>query len=301
MRPRAWIAAARPFSLCSSPLSPLARAPFAPPQIGYADNRAGINNGTIYDSVLNELYNLVSPIASRVPYMLTVGNHEQLSGPSAPPFLAYAHRVGPTMPTTTSGGDPSAFWFSFDFGPVHFIALSADHDYNKSSAQWEWAKADLEAVDRASTPWTVCLIHFPLTCSSRFWCPTAAPLRDALEPLLAAAGGADVVLAGHVHAAEILYPSLGGARVADSFKDMTVPLQLVSGNPGDVETCCNGSWIYPQPSYSYWRELDGGQGDGFFGFLQLTLLDERRLTATFWDATNASVVVSINASRAARR
>jgi hypothetical protein len=63
----------------------------------------------------------------------------------------------------------------------------------------------------------------------------------------------------------------------------------------------NGSWVYPKPDYSYWRELDGGAGDGFFGWLQLTLLDEQRLSATFWCSTNESVVVAINASRASRR
>ena len=244
-----------------------------------------------------------APLATRLLTALhcskQVGNHEALSG-EAPLFTAYAHRVGPTMPTASSGGDPSAFWYSFDAGPAHFVALSADHDYNVSSPQWLWARADLESVDRARTSWVIVLLHFPLLCSSTFWCPLAKALRASFEPLFTAKRGADIVLAGHVHAAEVLYPSLNMTRVSFSFKDMTVPLQLVNGNPGDIETCCNGSWIYPQPEYSYWRELDGGQGDGFFGWLQLTLLDETRLSATFWDSANASVVVSINASRAPR-
>jgi hypothetical protein len=144
------------------------------------------------------------------------------------------------MPTAAPYfGDASAFWYAFDFGPAHFVALSADHDYAAGSPQWLWAKADLEAVDRQRTSWVVVLIHFPLLCSSTFWCPTSAALREALEPLFDdPAGGADLVLAGHVHAAEILYPSRNATRASSSFEDMQLPLQLVNGNPGDIETCC---------------------------------------------------------------
>lgn len=35
-------------------------------------------------------------------------------------FLAYRMRVAPTMPTAQSGS-ASPFWYSFNYGPVHFM------------------------------------------------------------------------------------------------------------------------------------------------------------------------------------
>ncbi len=41
----------------------------------YADDRAGTNNGTFYEQVLDDFYNEIQPLASAVPYMMSPGNH----------------------------------------------------------------------------------------------------------------------------------------------------------------------------------------------------------------------------------
>jgi hypothetical protein len=41
--------------------------------ISYADNRAGINNGSIYEGVLNDFYNEVQPSSAYGAYMTSSG------------------------------------------------------------------------------------------------------------------------------------------------------------------------------------------------------------------------------------
>ena len=70
--------------------------------ISYADNRAKINNGSIYEGVLNDFYNEVQPSSAYGAYMTSSGNHEAIVD-----FLVYRMRNSPTMPQ--NGG---LFWHS---------------------------------------------------------------------------------------------------------------------------------------------------------------------------------------------
>lgn len=94
--------------------------------ISYADNRAGINNGTIYEGVLNDFYNEVMPSSAYAPYMTSSGNHEAIVD-----FLAYRMRNSPTMPQ--NGG---LFWHSFEVGPIHFLAFDIDQPWGAGSPQY---------------------------------------------------------------------------------------------------------------------------------------------------------------------
>ena len=49
-------------------------------------------------------------------------------------FVAYTNRVAPSMPTSASGSD-SPFWYSYDYGNVHFIAFSIEQPYNITDPQ----------------------------------------------------------------------------------------------------------------------------------------------------------------------
>lgn len=74
----------------------------------------------------------MEPIVSRVPYMVTQGNHER-GWPGTHTFN-----------NTDSGGEcgvplerrfimpqagPDKPWYSFDFGPIHFLQYSTEHDF----------------------------------------------------------------------------------------------------------------------------------------------------------------------------
>ena len=101
-------------------------------------------------------------------------------------------------------------YFSFDRGPVHFIALDTrDGDIYDPANQVAWLRADLAAQRDAR--FTVVYYHHPgMTCTykgynqaviSRFM-----PLFDEF--------GVDLVFTGHAHTFERLYPIRNGAVVA---------------------------------------------------------------------------------------
>ena len=52
------------------------------------------------------------------------------------------------MPVVGSG--PNApFYYSFDYGPVHFLSYSSEHDFGPGSEQWNFIQSDLA---KASSP-----------------------------------------------------------------------------------------------------------------------------------------------------
>lgn len=89
------------------------------------------NNGSkalwsIYDEI-------TGPLRAKVPFYIARGNHD----PSGP---AYEARM--TAPFTSG----NKYYYSFDKGNAHFIALSIDEEtpYAPSSAQYKWLVSDLD-------------------------------------------------------------------------------------------------------------------------------------------------------------
>lgn len=96
--------------------------------------------------------------------------------------------------------DNAPFWYAFDYGSVHFVSISTEHDLARKSKQHRWLKAHLAGVDRCRTPWLVVLMHRPMYVvfphkSNRI---VADHLRGQLEALFEHAK-VDLVLSGHVH------------------------------------------------------------------------------------------------------
>lgn len=173
--------------------------------VAYADNRQVLFNGTIADGILDDFYNEIAPTTKHVPTMYAVGNHElQLGDGQAGVHcfangsecrgLAYVKRVAATMPTA---GSVSPFYYSFSYGPVHFLVYSTEHPFAEGSPQWRWVQSDLQSVDRAATPWTVAVAHRPMICSNTCACargrewgagrsasPPCESLCDPLDPRL---------------------------------------------------------------------------------------------------------------------
>ena len=257
--------------------------------ISYADNRAGIDHGTIYEGVLNDFYNEVQNSSAYAPYMMSSGNHEAILD-----FVAYRKRVSPTMP---QNGGP--FWHSYNYGPIHFLAFDIDQAWDAASAQYAFIAADLAAVDRTVTPWVVAYNHFPLICSNYFWCvPSAKPLQELYEPLFnAPATKVDIFYAGHVHAAEVMLPQRNGTVTQTDFVDMHDTLQVMAGFPGDIEVCCN-DWVKPKPQFSFWREDDVASDGGLFGFSEWHLANATHLRLRMFDSSNATIVLEQWMSRA---
>lgn len=177
--------------------------------------------GTAREAIYDAFFEQIAPVASRVPYHAAVGNQEHWND-----FAGYENRFA-------LNDTSKQLWHSADFGVVHAVFFSSEHNHSVGSPQYEWLAADLAAVDRSRTPWVVVLLHRPLYCSSNDYydCVRAAPeLRANLEPLFRRTK-VDLCVAGHVHQYERTTPVYDATVVAPG----EAPVYLVVGNAGDIE------------------------------------------------------------------
>ncbi|CAI0560318.1 unnamed protein product [Linum tenue] len=212
---------------------------------------------------------LISPIASKVPYMTAIGNHERdytntgsvygtpdSGGECGVPYETY-------FPMPTSAKDKP--WYSIEQGTVHFTLISTEHPWSDGSQQLEWIKTDLASVDRSKTPWLVFAGHRPMYSSSN---PTNADSKfvAALEPWLQQYK-VDLALFGHVHNYERMCSVFQGACLAMPTKDddgvdtydhdnYTAPVHAVIGMAGF--SLDKFSDTLPPPSWSLRRIAEYG-------------------------------------------
>ncbi len=132
-------------------------------------------------------------LLSRLPFYPAVGNHDY-----GFKDLARGRRRFEEAYQRVFRKPP---FYSFDAGPVHFVALDTNEAYEisaaapigRESAQRRWLEEDLKA---AKAPWKIVFMHVPLYSIHDHG--DNASLRASLEDLLQRQG-VDVVLAGHDH------------------------------------------------------------------------------------------------------
>ncbi|PSC73699.1 inactive purple acid phosphatase 27 [Micractinium conductrix] len=212
-----------------------------------------VHNGDIsyargFGSLWDRFFDQLAPTVRRVPYMTAVGNHERDWPASGDRFpldqpvfdsggecgIPYYRRT--RMPT--SGGE-DAHWYSFDFGPIHFVQYSTEHLFEPGSPQHAWLEADLAAVDRSITPWVILGGHRPMYLDSTWYglrpdCDqfVASQLRESLEGLLERYQ-VDVTWHGHHHSYQRTCPTLNERCVADNADgSAAAPVHLVLGHSG---------------------------------------------------------------------
>ncbi|XP_068668082.1 purple acid phosphatase 18-like [Aristolochia californica] len=247
-----------------------------PGDLSYADYRQHL-----WDS----FGNLVQPLASRRPWMVTEGNHEIESIPLFKDgFEAYNARW--KMPYEESGSG-SNLYYSFEVAGVHVIMLGSYADHDKYSDQYSWLKDDLSKVDRKKTPWLLALFHVPWYNSNNAHQGEGDDMMAAMEPLLYAAG-VDIVFAGHVHAYE------RSMRVYDGKRDPCGPVHITIGDGGNREGLAQ-RFKNPKPDWSVFREASFGHGE--FKIVNFTHAywswhrnddDEPIQSDTFWITSLAS-------------
>jgi hypothetical protein len=163
---------------------------------------------------------MIEPYAKVAPYMVSIGNHEfdyssggehDPSGeaPFKPSWGNFGGDSGgecgvPTvnrfhMPSERSGGN-GLFWHSYDFGSLHTIVLSSEHNCSDGSHQKTWLAQDLAKVDRSRTPWLVVELHRPMYNNEDYTGDynVAVGFQAEFEELLMQYD-VDLVLAGHYH------------------------------------------------------------------------------------------------------
>ncbi|XP_008647155.2 probable inactive purple acid phosphatase 24 [Zea mays] len=147
--------------------------------------------------------NLIAPVASRVPYMTAIGNHERdyvESGsvyvtPDSGGECGVAYESYFRMPAVSKDKP----WYSIEQGSVHFVVMSTEHKWSEMSKQYKWMNQDLSSINRSRTPWIIFIGDRPMY-SSHVGIPVNVDLTfvASVEPLLLK-HQADLVFFGHVH------------------------------------------------------------------------------------------------------
>ncbi|KAL6770803.1 hypothetical protein ACKKBF_B32745 [Auxenochlorella protothecoides x Auxenochlorella symbiontica] len=152
----------------------------------------------------------IEPLTSRIPTMYTMGNHEyddpnayesrfSTSVDSGGECGVVQQKRAP-MPTVTERD----MFYSINHGPIHFLQLNTEANFEPGSAQHDFAVADLAAVNRSVTPWVVAGFHRMMYTDSYYgFTPTssqvvATDMRAAFEDLFFEYG-VDMTWQGHLH------------------------------------------------------------------------------------------------------
>jgi hypothetical protein len=159
-------------------------------------------------------------ILARVPVMVTVGNHDWMWDQNPKrncirefvatyPYEMYLDNNAPSDITLDNACDdgwsdwnnPAILYYSFDYGPAHFICLSTfpsnntdqSTHFDPGSHQVSWLEADLAKTDKE---WIFVFTHIPIVDGKGG--PHDKPVFDACEPLFQLYG-VDAVFQGHEH------------------------------------------------------------------------------------------------------
>jgi 3',5'-cyclic AMP phosphodiesterase CpdA len=220
--------------------------------IGYADG---------YQRHWDTFLNKVEPIASKIPYMVTPGNHEFWFN-----FQAYKHRFYmPSVGTNTasasgqgsaeSEGSGDNMYYSWSYGNVHFLAMNSEtaiDTQNFNNKNLDFIKKDIETLNRDVYPWLIAHHHRPLYCTSDKECTGSVGHEDHINTLTKKAeeiyhtNNVNLVLCGHVHDYERTYPVYQGKAAIPTSASTSasgestvevegMPIYIVQGASGNRE------------------------------------------------------------------
>lgn len=197
------------------------------------------------------------PVASTVPWLPAVGNHETYYLAPLQEFLPLEGRPNPEVDETLARfalPNDEMFW-SWDVGPVHVVAMDTFYTgFEQAPAGAEWIAADLAA--HRDAPWTIVFLHDPMFSSGPHG--SNEGLREVLLPLLEA-GGVDLVVAAHDHIFERSWPLDGETPVttAAPFSRGAGIIHLVTGG--------GGAGLYElSPSQPPWSATRASEHHAFF-------------------------------------
>lgn len=160
-----------------------------------------------YDAWMFDIY--AAWLRSR-PFFPTIGNHDDevdLARPYRNVFVLPENGSSATYP------EHAERYYSFDHGPVHFVALDTEfafQDSTRRQAQLAWLEADLSATTQ---PWRVVYFHRS-PYSSGLEHGSDLQVRNAFAPLFER-HGVQLVISAHEHNYERSRPwrEFGGAAV----------------------------------------------------------------------------------------
>ncbi|TIC76112.1 Metallo-dependent phosphatase [Wallemia mellicola] len=261
-----------------------------------------------YELILETYFNQTSQFASSTPYMVGVGNHEQLltegkeyTDPETGEkiliddipkgqrnFAFYKDRY--FMPGDESGGLDN-FWWSIETGPLKYIQINTETDLGEGvkspdekqdpaqvnqgepNQQIKWLEDQLKTVDRDVTPWVVVAGHRPWY-GSLDDCEGCA---DIFDPLFTKYN-VDLVLHGHIHLYERLAPISGGKKDNNGLNNPKAPWYIISGAAGHYD----GLDEMPDEINENSEKIIQGE----FGYDEITIHNRTHLTHAFIASKN---------------
>lgn len=121
----------------------------------------------------------ISPLATRVPYLITLGNHESNYPNTASIFNGTDSRgecgvlASSLLPMPWPAIKDKPWWY-YDVGMMRLVGMSTEHDFSIGSEQYLFLEQALSSVDRSKTPWIIFGGHRPMYINS-LWgpCPQA--------------------------------------------------------------------------------------------------------------------------------
>ncbi|ADO69217.1 discoidin domain-containing protein [Stigmatella aurantiaca] len=187
----------------------------------------------------DRMFKPMAALLRQVPLFSTPGNHEYVTD-QGQPYLDNLY-----MPANNPAG--SERYYSFDWGPVHFVSLDsncaiglASADRCTLAAQKSWVTQDLASTGR---PWKVVFFHHPAWSSGEHG--SQLQMRREFAPLFEQYG-VDLVLTGHDHNYERSKPMKGDAVAASGTRGIPY---VVVGSGGATLRSFPGS----QPSWTAYR------------------------------------------------
>ncbi|XP_074645689.1 acid phosphatase type 7-like [Tubulanus polymorphus] len=208
-----------------------------------------VNNARYGDEFMRQ----IESVAAYLPYMTCPGNHEASYN-----FSNYKNRF--SMP----GGDGQGMFYSFNVGPVHFVAFDSEAYYYTHYGmdiiynQYNWLEKDLQEANtpenRSQRPWIITFGHRPFYCTNvnnKQHCDISDNrIRDGiksktgefvfgLEPLFYKYG-VDLILNAHQHSYERFWPLFNmkvcnGTDKNNPYNNPPAPVVIVTGSAGCQE------------------------------------------------------------------
>ncbi|OQS04539.1 calcineurin-like phosphoesterase [Thraustotheca clavata] len=189
----------------------------------------------------DKYFALIEPVATRIPYLVSIGNHEFdyiSGGEHDPSHLESFHPSWGNYGADSSGecGVPMVhrfhapsngrglFWYSFEYGLATVIQMSSEHNFLPGSLQHSWLQATLAGIDRTRTPWIILTAHrmmYTTQMGEEEDLRVSLHFRAAVEPLLQQYK-VNLVLTGHQHSYERSCPVYQGKCVENGTVHMVV-------------------------------------------------------------------------------
>jgi hypothetical protein len=201
-----------------------------------------------YQSWLFDIYRWLPA----VPFMPVEGNHD--SRPTNNDGQAYLDLfVLPANGASAAYPDHAERYYSFDYGPVHFVALDTEftfQDTTRRAEQLAWLEADLTST---AQPWKIVYFHrSPFSSGGEHGSELA--VQSAFSPVFERYH-VDLVVSAHEHDYERTIP----IKQSTSAADRAVPYLVTGGGGAPLYPNGTSAWTaYSASRYGYTKVMVDG-------------------------------------------